>query len=86
MFVGGLRETQQAEVQIQGVSHRAMTKILDFLYTSEIDLDLECVQEVLEGATLLQVSLIFLHFLLFFHLLLPDPSPLLAGAGHWLLL
>lgn len=63
MFAGGLREAQQTEVLIQDVSHTAMKKILDFLYTSELDLDLECVQEVLVGATLLQVSLLLLHLL-----------------------
>lgn len=58
MFAGGLREAQQQEVLIQGVSHTAMKKILDFFYTSEMDLDLECVQEVLIGATLLQLELV----------------------------
>lgn len=56
MFAGGLRETQQKEIPIHGVSYMAMKKILDYIYTSEIELDLECVQEVLIAATLVQVS------------------------------
>lgn len=55
MFAGGLRETQQKEIQIHGVSYMAMTKIIDYIYTSEIELDLECVQDVLNAATLVQV-------------------------------
>ncbi|XP_042278392.1 kelch-like protein 22 isoform X1 [Thunnus albacares] len=56
MFAGGLRETQQKEIPIHGVSHMAMKKILDYIYTSEIDLDPECVQEVLIAATLVQIE------------------------------
>ncbi|XP_036000451.1 kelch-like protein 22 isoform X2 [Fundulus heteroclitus] len=56
MFAGGLRETQQNEIPIHGVSHTAMNKILDYIYTSEIELDLENVQEVLIAATLLQLE------------------------------
>lgn len=56
MFAGGLREMQQTEIPIHGVTHTAMTKLLDFIYTSELDLDLDTVQEVLCAATLLQVK------------------------------
>lgn len=56
MFAGGLREAQQKEIPIHGVTYKAMKKILDYIYTSEIELDLECVQEVLVAATLVQVS------------------------------
>ncbi|XP_023249802.1 kelch-like protein 22 isoform X1 [Seriola lalandi dorsalis] len=56
MFAGGLRETQQQEIPIHGVSYMAMKKILDYIYTSEIELDLECVQEVLIAATLVQLE------------------------------
>lgn len=34
----------------------AMKKILDYIYTSEIELDLDCVHEVLIAATLVQVA------------------------------
>lgn len=56
MFAGGLRESEQKEISIHGVSFKAMKKLLDYIYTSEIELDLECVQEVLAAATVLQVS------------------------------
>lgn len=56
MFAGGLRETQQKEIPIHGVSYMAMKKILDYIYTSEIELDLDSVQEVLIAATLVQVG------------------------------
>ncbi|KAF3696066.1 Kelch-like protein 22 [Channa argus] len=56
MFAGGLRETQQMEIPMHGVSYIAMKKILDYIYTSEIELDLECVQEVLVAATLVQIE------------------------------
>lgn len=59
MFSGGLREAQQKEIPIHGVTYMAMRKILDYIYTSEIELDLECVQEVLVAATLMQVSSLF---------------------------
>lgn len=59
MFAGGLRETQQNEIPIHGVSYMAIKKILDYIYTSEIELDLECVEEVLVAATLLQVRFNF---------------------------
>lgn len=47
---------QQQEIPIHGVSYLAMNKLLDYIYTSEIELDLDCVQEVLVAATLVQVS------------------------------
>lgn len=56
MFAGGLREAEQKEISIHGVSFTAMKKLLDYIYTSEIELDLECVQDVLVAATVLQVS------------------------------
>ncbi|XP_016384415.1 kelch-like protein 22 [Sinocyclocheilus rhinocerous] len=56
MFAGGLREMQQTEIPVQGVTYTAMTKLLDFIYTSELELDLDTVQEVLCAATLLQVQ------------------------------
>ncbi|XP_074527261.1 kelch-like protein 22 isoform X2 [Halichoeres trimaculatus] len=58
MFAGGLRESQQKEIPIHGVSYMAMKKILDYIYTSQIELDLECVQEVLVAATLVQLEIV----------------------------
>lgn len=59
MFAGGLRETQLTEIPVHGVTYTAMTKLLDFIYTSELELDLDNVQEVLVAATLVQVCSFF---------------------------
>ena len=57
MFAGGLREAQQTEIAVHGVTYTALSKLLDFIYTSEIELDLDNVQEVLIAATLVQVNI-----------------------------
>ncbi|KAM3868261.1 kelch-like protein 22 [Diretmus argenteus] len=56
MFARGLRETRQTEIPVHGVTYMAMTKLLDFIYTSEIEIDLDNVQEVLIAATLVQIE------------------------------
>ncbi|XP_048854506.1 kelch-like protein 22 [Brienomyrus brachyistius] len=56
MFAGGLREMHEPEVPVLGVSYAAMTKLLDFIYTAELQLDLDSVQEVLCAASLLQIQ------------------------------
>ncbi|KAF7668335.1 hypothetical protein LDENG_00018500 [Lucifuga dentata] len=56
MFAGGLRETQQMEIPVHGVTYIAMTKLLDYIYTSEIELDLDNVHDVLVAATLVQLE------------------------------
>nr|XP_057927664.1 kelch-like protein 22 isoform X1 [Doryrhamphus excisus] len=56
MFTGGLREAQQKEIPIHGVSYLGMKKLLDYIYTSKIELDLDCVQDVLMAATLVQLE------------------------------
>nr|XP_006121724.1 kelch-like protein 22 isoform X1 [Pelodiscus sinensis] len=55
MFAGGLREMGQEEVHIHGVSYNAMCKILSFIYTSELELSLNNVQETLTAACQLQI-------------------------------
>ncbi|XP_028566070.1 kelch-like protein 22 isoform X1 [Podarcis muralis] len=55
MFAGGLREMEQEEVHIQGVSYNAMCQILNFIYTSELELGLSNVQEILTAACQLQI-------------------------------
>ncbi|KAM8962300.1 kelch-like protein 22 [Pelodytes ibericus] len=56
MFAGGLREMEQQEIQIHGISYSAMCKILDFIYTSELELSVHTVQETLAAACQLQIS------------------------------
>lgn len=56
MFAGGLREMDQHEVQIYGITYNAMSKILDFIYTSELEIGIHNVQEILAAACQLQIS------------------------------
>ncbi|XP_075071700.1 kelch-like protein 22 [Mixophyes fleayi] len=56
MFAGGLREMDQREVQIHGITYNAMCKILDFIYTSELELGVHNVQETLAAACQLQIT------------------------------
>lgn len=56
MFAGGLREMEQEEIHIQGISYNAMCKILNFIYTSDLELGLNNVQEILAASCQLQVS------------------------------
>ncbi|XP_029426925.1 kelch-like protein 22 isoform X2 [Rhinatrema bivittatum] len=55
MFAGGLREMEQQEVHIQGISYTSMCQIVNFIYTSELELSLSNVQETLAAACLLQI-------------------------------
>ncbi|XP_008630322.1 kelch-like protein 22 [Corvus cornix cornix] len=55
MFAGGLREMEQEEVHIHGISYNAMCKILNFIYTSELELSVNSVQETLAAACQLQI-------------------------------
>lgn len=45
----------QHEVQIHGITYNAMCRILDFIYTSELELGVHNVQETLAAACQLQV-------------------------------
>ncbi|KAG8146475.1 hypothetical protein E2320_012798 [Naja naja] len=56
MFAGGLREMEQEEIHIQGISYNAMCKILNFIYTSDLELGLNNVQEILAASCQLQIS------------------------------
>ncbi|XP_041058334.1 kelch-like protein 22 isoform X2 [Carcharodon carcharias] len=55
MFAGGLREMQEKEIFLHEISYMAMCKILDFIYTSEMELNLNNVQDVLVAACQLQI-------------------------------
>ncbi|KAH0625681.1 hypothetical protein JD844_015276 [Phrynosoma platyrhinos] len=45
----------QEEVQIRGISYDAMRRILDFIYTSELEIGLSNVEEILSAACQLQI-------------------------------
>ena len=55
MFTGGMRESNQDTIELRGFSARGLKHIIDFAYSSEVTLDLECVQDVLGAAAFLQM-------------------------------
>ncbi|XP_078279631.1 kelch-like protein 26 isoform X1 [Rhinoraja longicauda] len=55
MFTGGMRETGQDVIELKGVSARGLKHIIDFAYSAEVTLDLDCIQDVLGAAVFLQI-------------------------------
>ena len=53
MFTNGMLETEQSVVEIQGIETNTMGLLLDFMYTSTIEINVENVQSILQGASLL---------------------------------
>ncbi|XP_072295006.1 kelch-like protein 26 [Eucyclogobius newberryi] len=56
MFTGGMRESKQDAIELKGLSARGLKHIIDFAYSSEVTLDLDCIQDVLGAAVFLQMS------------------------------
>ncbi|XP_033099708.1 kelch-like protein 17 [Anneissia japonica] len=56
MFTNGMLETAKNVVKIQGIDPVAMEIILDFMYTATIEVNVENVQIVLAGASMLNMS------------------------------
>ncbi|XP_075896771.1 kelch-like protein 26 isoform X2 [Nelusetta ayraudi] len=55
MFTGGMRESQQDTIELKGLSARGLKHIIDFAYSAEVTLDLDCIQDVLGAAVFLQM-------------------------------
>ncbi|TRY57440.1 hypothetical protein DNTS_031427 [Danionella cerebrum] len=55
MFTGGMKESNQTTVELMGLSARGLKHIIDFAYSSEVTLDLDCIQDVLGAAVFLQM-------------------------------
>ncbi|KAF7703486.1 kelch-like protein 26 [Silurus meridionalis] len=55
MFTGGMKESNQATIELKGLSARGLKHIIDFAYSSEVTLDLDCIQDVLGAAVFLQM-------------------------------
>ncbi|CAN9498679.1 unnamed protein product [Ophioblennius macclurei] len=55
MFTSGMKEEQQLEVEMGGVSFEGLKAVVDFLYSGELQLDGGNISGVLEAAHLLQV-------------------------------
>ncbi|XP_028846804.1 kelch-like protein 9 isoform X2 [Denticeps clupeoides] len=55
MFTGGMREQELKEIKLHGVSSTGLKNIINFIYTSHLDLKLSNLQDTLEAASFLQV-------------------------------
>ncbi|XP_067872050.1 kelch-like protein 26 [Heterodontus francisci] len=55
MFTGGMREAVQDVIELKGVSAKGLKHIIDFAYSAEVTLDLDCIQDVLGAAVFLQI-------------------------------
>ncbi|XP_068599513.1 kelch-like protein 26 [Brachionichthys hirsutus] len=55
MFTGGMRESNQDTIELKGLSARGLKHIIDFAYSAEVTLDLDCIQDVLGAAVFLQM-------------------------------
>ena len=57
MFTGALSESSQTEVTIRDVDETAMDILIDFCYTSSIEVDWSNVQPLIATADILQMVL-----------------------------
>uniref|UniRef100_A0A3Q3XMU9 BTB domain-containing protein n=1 Tax=Mola mola TaxID=94237 RepID=A0A3Q3XMU9_MOLML len=55
MFTGGMKEQEMREIKLHGVTTLGLKNIIDFIYTSEVTLDMVNLQDTLEAANFLQV-------------------------------
>lgn len=55
MFSSGLRESSEEEIELRGVTAKGLSVILDYIYTSRLELDTLILEEVLDCASQLQV-------------------------------
>uniref|UniRef100_A0A4W3H938 Kelch-like family member 26 n=1 Tax=Callorhinchus milii TaxID=7868 RepID=A0A4W3H938_CALMI len=56
MFTGGMREASQDVIELKGLSAKGLKRIVDFAYSAEVTLDLDCIQDVLGAAVFLQME------------------------------
>ncbi|XP_053732923.1 kelch-like protein 9 isoform X1 [Synchiropus splendidus] len=55
MFTGGMKEQDMKEVKLHGVTKIGLRNIIEFIYTSKVNLDMGNLQDTLEAANFLQV-------------------------------
>ncbi|XP_078701255.1 kelch-like protein 9 isoform X1 [Branchiostoma floridae x Branchiostoma belcheri] len=58
MFSAGMRETSSQVIEVGGIEGKLLRKVVDFVYTSDLELTTENVQEILHVGSYLQSSLI----------------------------
>ena len=55
MFTSGMRESNQSEIELKGVSSKGLEKTLEIIYTSTTTLEGDDIFDVIAAATHLQV-------------------------------
>ncbi|XP_011441284.3 kelch-like protein 3 [Magallana gigas] len=53
MFTNGMLESEKAQIEIQGLESWAMGELIEFMYTSVIEINVDNVEGILQGASLL---------------------------------
>ena len=53
MFTNGMLETEKEQVEIQGLDPCSMEQLIQFMYTSMIEITVDNVQGILQGASML---------------------------------
>nr|XP_002734385.1 PREDICTED: kelch-like protein 9-like [Saccoglossus kowalevskii] len=56
MFTSGMRETDQKEVELKGISAKGLGDVLGFVYSGEMDLSMGNIHDILATTTHLQVT------------------------------
>ncbi|XP_031427920.1 kelch-like protein 13 isoform X2 [Clupea harengus] len=55
MFTGGMKEQDLVCIKLHGVNRIGLKKIIDFIYTAKLSLNMENLQDTLEAASFLQI-------------------------------
>ncbi|RUS89059.1 hypothetical protein EGW08_003170 [Elysia chlorotica] len=58
MFCSNLEERQSSEIKIQDLNYHAVTAIVNFAYTGELDVTEDTVQSIMQTASMMQISTI----------------------------
>ncbi|XP_057309527.1 kelch-like protein 20 [Hydractinia symbiolongicarpus] len=56
MFTNGMLETLQNVIEIHGIDEKTMEMLIDFSYSGKIEINIENVQQMLAGSTLLNID------------------------------
>ncbi|KAF7644623.1 hypothetical protein LDENG_00218930 [Lucifuga dentata] len=55
MFTGGMKEKEMKEIKLHGVTKAGLKNVIEFIYTSRVQLSMANLQDTLEAANFLQV-------------------------------
>ena len=61
MFTSGMKESNQREIELKGVTSKGLEKVIEVIYTSTTTLDGDDIFDVIGAATHMQVRDILLH-------------------------